>query len=85
MAPGTRTPNGRKLTNECARWPRDLNTRLADKTDTRLRAVFRPQATTEIAAKHQAKEHRSQAFNAAHNGALTRASGGRRPRIDAPG
>jgi len=64
MAPGTRTPNERKLTNECARWPRDLNTRLADKTDTRLRAVFRPQATTGTDTKHRAQEHWSQAFNA---------------------
>ena len=85
MAPGTRTPNGRKLTNECAGLPRDLNSRLAANILARLKAVFCLPAPTEIAAKHQAKEHRSQAFNAAHNGALTRASGGRRPRIDAPG
>ena len=85
MAPGIRTPNGRKLTNECAGLSRDLSTELPAKTIARLRAVFCLPATTEIAAKHQAKEHRSQAFNAAHNGALTRASGGRRPRIDAPG
>ncbi|WP_303287047.1 hypothetical protein, partial [Marinobacter sp. SS8-8] len=41
------------------------NTRLADKTDTRLRAVFRPQATTGTDTKHRAQEHWSQAFNAA--------------------
>jgi hypothetical protein len=68
MAPGTRTPNGRKLTNECAGLPRDLSTELPAKTIARLRAVFCLPATTEIAAKHQAKEHRSQAFNACING-----------------
>ena len=70
MAPGTRTPNGRKLTNECAGLPRDLSTELPAKTIARLKAVFCLPAPTEIAAKHQAKEHRSQAFNAEHSGDL---------------
>jgi len=64
MAPGTRTPNARKLPDEYAGLPRDLNSRLAANTLARLKAVFCLPATTEIAAKHQAKEHRSKAFNA---------------------
>ena len=75
MAPGTRTPNGRKLTNECAGLPRDLNSRLAANTLARLKAVFCLPAPTEIAAKHQAKEHRSQAFNAEVTGAGASAEG----------
>ena len=70
MAPGTRTPNARKPPNEYAGLPRDLNSRLAANTLARLKAVFCLPATTEIAAKHQAKEHRSQAFNAEHSGDL---------------
>ena len=70
MAPGTRTPNARKPPNEYAGLPRDLNSRLAANTLARLKAVFCLPATTEIAAKHQAKEHRSQAFNAKLSGAL---------------
>ena len=69
----------------CAGLPRDLNAKLPAKTAARLRAVFCLLATTEAELKHQTKERRSKAFNAAHNGAPTRASGGRRPRIDAPG
>ena len=42
MAPGTRTPNGRKLTNECAGLPRDLSTELPAKTIARPAAVFCP-------------------------------------------
>ncbi len=64
MAPGIRTPNGRKLTNECAGLSRDLSTELPAKTIARLRAVFCLPATAEIAAKHQTQEHWSQAFNA---------------------
>ena len=45
MAPGTRTPNGRKLTNECAGLPRDLNTERAAKTAARPAAVFCPITT----------------------------------------
>jgi len=61
---GTRTPNSRKVTGICAGLPRDLNSRLAANTLARLKAVFCLPAPTEIAAKHQAKEHRSKAFNA---------------------
>ncbi len=64
MAPGTRTPNVRKLPDDCAGLPRDLNTRLAAKTVARPKAVFCLLASPETAAKHQAKEHRSKAFNA---------------------
>ena len=70
MAPGTRTPNARKLPDEYAGLPRDLNSRLAANTLARLKAVFCLPAPTEIAAKHQAKEHLSQAFNAELSGAL---------------
>ena len=75
MAPGTRTPNGRKLTNECAGLPRDLSTELPAKTIARLRAVFCLPATAEIAAKHQTQEHWSQAFNAEVTGAGASAEG----------
>ena len=66
MAPGTRTPNGRKLHDEYAGLPRDLNTRLAAKIVTRLKAVFSLRTATEARAKHQTNEHRSKAFNASH-------------------
>ena len=59
---GTRTPNSRKVTGICAGLPRDLNSRLAANTLARLKAVFCLPAPTEIAAKHQAKEHRSKAY-----------------------
>ena len=75
MAPGTRTPNGRKLTNECAGLPRDPNTELAAKTVAKPRAVFCLPATAEIAAKHQTQEHWSQAFNAEVTGAGASAEG----------
>ena len=77
MAPGTRTPNGRKLTNECAGLPRDLRTELPAKTIARLRAVFCLPATAEIAAKHQTQEHWSQAFNAKVTGTVAPAEGTR--------
>jgi len=64
MAPGTRTPNGRKLHDEYAGLPSDLNTRLAAKTVARLKAVFSLRTATEARAKHQTNEHRSKAFNA---------------------
>ncbi len=75
MAPGIRTPNGRKLTNECAGLSRDLSTELPAKTIARLRAVFCLPATAEIAAKHQTQEHWSQAFNAEVTGAGASAEG----------
>ena len=70
MAPGARTPDGRKLHDEYAGLPSDLNTRLAAKTVARLKAVFRLQATTKTAPKHQTNEHRSKAFNAKLSGDL---------------
>jgi len=63
MAPRTRTPNRRKLHDEYAGLPSDLNTRLAAKTVARLKAVFRLRTATEARAKHQTNEHRSKAFN----------------------
>ncbi len=42
MAPGTRTPNARKLPDEYAGLPRDLNTERAAKTAARPPAVFCP-------------------------------------------
>ena len=75
MAPGTRTPNGRKLPKECAGLPRDQNTRLAAKTVANLKAVFRLRKATEARAKHQTNEHRSKAFNAEVTGAGAQAEG----------
>ena len=63
MALGTRTPYAQMMHGIYAGLPRDLNSRLAANTLARLKAVFCLPAPTEIAAKHQAKEHLSQAFN----------------------
>jgi len=68
MAPGTRTPNARKISDDCAGLPRDLDTNLPGKAVARLRAVFCLPATCQTAAKYQTKEHRSKAFNACING-----------------
>ena len=75
MAPGTRTPNGRKLHDEYAGLPSDLNTRLAAKTVARLKVVFSLQATPKARAKHQINEHRSKAFNTEVTGAGAPAEG----------
>jgi len=48
MAPGTRTPNGRKLTNECAGLPRDLSTGIATKTVAEPGAVYLRGQTPEL-------------------------------------
>ena len=56
MAPGTRTPNGRKLTNECAGLPRDLSTGIATKTVAEPGAVYlrgqTPEPTPNTAPKN---------------------------------
>ena len=75
MALGTRTPYAQMMHGIYAGLPRDLNSRLAANTLARLKAVFCLPAPTEIAAKHQAKEHRSQAFNAEVTGAGASAEG----------
>jgi len=51
MAPGTRTPNARKLADVCAGLPRDQNTKLPAKAVAGLRAVFCLPATTQTAPK----------------------------------
>ena len=75
MALGTRTPYAQMMHGIYAGLPRNLNSRLAANTLARLKAVFCLPAPTEIAAKHQAKEHRSQAFNAEVTGAGASAEG----------
>ena len=70
MAPGTRTPNERKLTNECAGLPRDLNTERAAKTLAEPGGCLLARPNTGTDTKHRAQEHDSQAFNAEHSGDL---------------
>ena len=70
MAPGTRTPNGRKLTNECAGLPRDLNTGIAAKTLAEPGGCLLARPNTGTDTKHQTQKHWSQAFNAEHSGDL---------------
>ena len=67
MAPGTRTPNERKLTNECAGLPRDLNTERAAKTLAEPGGCLLARPNTGTDTKHQTQEHWSQAFNASRN------------------
>src|SRR5690554_6853278 len=70
IAPGTRPPNERKLPDDYAGLPRDLNSKLRAEAVAKLRAVFCLPATCQAAVKHQTKEHRSKAFNAKHSGDL---------------
>ncbi|TKJ09353.1 hypothetical protein [Halomonas sp. 15WGF] len=71
----------RKLPDDYAGLPRDLNSKLRAEAVAKLRAVFCLPATCQAAVKHQTKEHRSKAFNARNKRREGRASGDRRERI----
>src|SRR5690554_4438667 len=54
----TRPPNERKLPDDYAGLPRDLNSKLRAEAVAKLRAVFCLPAICQAAVKHQTKEHR---------------------------
>src|SRR5690554_429947 len=58
IAPGTRPPNERKLPDDYAGLPRDLNSKLRAEAVAKLRADFYLPAICQAAVKHQTKEHR---------------------------
>ena len=55
IAPGTRTPNWRKLPYIYSGLPRNLNTELPGKTDDQLAAVFCPKPTAKLRSNTKPK------------------------------